>query len=466
MQSLSTTENLAILTWNIGEDAEKKLSIYTKDLEKIFSYKDSYSNEFSPIHLIICLQECNNYQKFNKLNINGYTKQKDTINIRSGLFGIIPNNFALNILYFVRNSDAKKYEIHCEPNWIGQCSSKSLSFFNTKYIQPVYVTDSNKNILFYIFNIHSVFDNIKKVNKSYKTIVDYVNKFTKNTRDTPVFIVGDFNTRSLDLEGNPPQCYKKNVELCTMDNNKTYCYFDNMDVNNIFNKLKTFENITTRSYKFGRIYPDKLIDEKCLSRGGGFSYNDPFNYPYYLHNIQPSQNNKQLPENNTQPSQNNTQLPENNTELINNIKTLIKTDYLNYLIYNNIIFEDYQEITPFFPPTYKIDPSTQIYSQKKGKEKGRLTGFPDRIIYESDDVLNCLYYNSLPWIGNDHLPVLGIFSLPNNNYYGGFAVGNRKSNKRKSNKRKSNKRKSNKRKSNKRKSNKRKLNNRKLNNRK
>ena len=357
-------ENLAILTWNIGKDSENKLLNYKNELN------EKLKENNNPKHLIICLQECNNNQKFNNLIINNY-KLIDTKTVKSGGLINFPNNFALNILYFIKDGYSNKYTIHCNNNNY-KCNKKSLSIKMTKYIQPIFIK-KNENILFYIFNIHSVFEDIKKVDKSYNTIIKYINEFTKNNSNKPIFIVGDFNTRSMDLEGEKPQCYKKSVCTCSdnkCSNDKTYCYFDNRSVINIFRKFYKFN-------KINKINTIKSNIDKCINiqKGGDIIDNN----------------------------------------LKEKLKNLIETDYLYYLMKNNKIFINYNEILIFFPPTYKICPDKlnenkykYKYTQKKLKN-GRLMGFPDRIIYKND--VKCLYYSSLPWFGNDHLPVLGIYLL-------------------------------------------------------
>ena len=78
------------------------------------------------------------------------------------------------------------------------------------------------------------------------------------------------------------------------------------------------------------------------------------------------------------------------------------TDLLNSL--KNKIFPNFFEYDINFNPTYKRNKKDGKYKLSK-KKYGRLPGYADRILIKSKYNITNYIYNSIPFYGNDHLPV-------------------------------------------------------------
>ncbi|CEF68435.1 Inositol polyphosphate-related phosphatase domain and Endonuclease/exonuclease/phosphatase domain-containing protein [Strongyloides ratti] len=66
-------------------------------------------------------------------------------------------------------------------------------------------------------------------------------------------------------------------------------------------------------------------------------------------------------------------------------------------------FEDFEEPSIFFMPTYKLKIGTNIY------ESTRVSSWCDRILYKGDNIQNLLYTSNTTINISDHLPVFGLF---------------------------------------------------------
>jgi len=104
------------------------------------------------------------------------------------------------------------------------------------------------------------------------------------------------------------------------------------------------------------------------------------------------------------------------------ITDLTDNDFIN--MNKNSIFNGYTEPEIRFLPTYKRDGNTGEFDLVKPPKKifghefaqdveraGRLPGYADRIFYRDDSKITCLNYGSFGVIGNDHLPIGGIFTI-------------------------------------------------------
>jgi hypothetical protein len=104
------------------------------------------------------------------------------------------------------------------------------------------------------------------------------------------------------------------------------------------------------------------------------------------------------------------------------ITTLTTKDFIK--LNQNEIFNGYTEPEIRFLPTYKRDenngkfdlikPPKTIFGYKSSQDEekaGRLPGYADRIFYRDNSKITCLNYGSFGVIGNDHLPIGGIFTI-------------------------------------------------------
>jgi len=104
------------------------------------------------------------------------------------------------------------------------------------------------------------------------------------------------------------------------------------------------------------------------------------------------------------------------------ITDLTENDFINRN--KDSIFNGYTEPEIRFLPTYKRDEQTGKFDLVKPPKKifghefaqdveraGRLPGYADRIFYRDDSKITCLNYGSFGVIGNDHLPIGGIFTI-------------------------------------------------------
>ena len=115
--------------------------------------------------------------------------------------------------------------------------------------------------------------------------------------------------------------------------------------------------------------------------------------------------------------------PQNPNPLITQLITTLTTqDYINKN--KNVMFNGYTEPEIRFLPTYKRNEETGIFDLVKPASKmltiqlsqneekaGRLPGYADRIFYRNSQKIKCLNYGSFGVLGNDHLPIGGIFTI-------------------------------------------------------
>jgi len=352
---MNKNDKIAVLTWNIGTHPESKLLAFDSLFIELNTQKPKY--------FFICLQECNFIQTLNKLinklKNNNYhyvdTKRK---------MSLPGTNFSIFILFFIRNQEKnEKYTISCKTDKFPYTCSKNLNKRITKHLQLYDIMLGDK-ILFHIGNIHSVFGNTQKIINSLIKVNDYIDK--RNLQE-PIILAGDINSRSIE-----DNCMRKNVLPCSSSSSNLYCQINGQSVNNLFTlynlKIKYKNSIPKECVK-------EINDEIQTQNGGSINYK-------------------------------------------NLIQNLVNRDFLNYILSKKLLLNGFKEHKIDFPPTYKIYPdklgeSNYRYIQSKGKN-GRLTGYPDRIIYKNTNSTNKIkpyLYKTFPMFGNDHLPVLCIFRI-------------------------------------------------------
>ena len=58
-----------------------------------------------------------------------------------------------------------------------------------------------------------------------------------------------------------------------------------------------------------------------------------------------------------------------------------------------------------FPPTYKYNKMSTTYNSK------RTPSWTDRILYKQDNIIKCLFYDTIDLYISDHKPLVGLFQI-------------------------------------------------------
>jgi len=459
---MEPNSKIAVFSWNVGKKADIILSNQINEITKKLEIH-------KPKYLFICLQECLNSEDFkiakNNNIFNTENSKYSFVSIKRKIsMPLVADDFSLVILFYVLDKEENdEYEITCEAERKGfpifPCDLNINKLVWTKHLQ-FYNIWKNKNLLFHIGNLHSEFGDTKPALNSLNIIDEYVNKRVAKFRDNPrpIILTGDFNSRSIP-DG---MCMEKDVAICSKDRKDiNYCKWNGSPVEDIFGLYNTFlKNHKENSKENPDISYKNDLNKTCADK------------------IESQRGGEQVSEPVPAPVSDSTMVE---FKYIQEVQNLVNNDFLNYVMDKNILFKEFNEHSINFPPTYKI--STEKfedqyhYRQQKGNKdegNGRLTGYPDRVIYKNpsssptqveSNTLEPVYYGALEMYGNDHLPVLGIFNIKNSAV---AQVGGSKSklSVRKSRNRKQRNRKSRNRKSRNRKSRNRKSRNRKSRNRK
>ena len=286
------------------------------------------------------------------------------------------NSFVIATIIFVRSS--KVMHARALPPY-KDCKSITKGFVCI----PIVINNKVVNII----NTHLPFNN---------DLQYFVNLFAKmlgvvSTEETTI-ILGDLNSRSLILD----ECYKKNVQY--------QCDMNDCNLATQIKKLHTLpidQTIKLPSTVRSIHLPDTKvcgIQKSTLQPG---VQNDIFER-FLKSMIQKDFLKLFLKRENTvATAQSQFMHITNDMELTKSLLELKRK------------LKCYCESKIDFFPTYKRDVASGVFSLSK-KEKGRLPGYADRVIYsDPSKMLQSNTYMSLAIRGNDHLPVLQRFSIKN-----------------------------------------------------
>ena len=87
-----------------------------------------------------------------------------------------------------------------------------------------------------------------------------------------------------------------------------------------------------------------------------------------------------------------------------------KIDILQRYDQMNIVKEMFKNVKLYeekieFPPTYKYNKMSTIYNGK------RTPSWTDRILYRRDNIIKCIFYDTVDLYISDHKPVVGLFQI-------------------------------------------------------
>lgn len=279
-------------------------------------------------------------------------------------------NFVISTMIFVR----KNKQMHVE--WGStkrNCRSYTKGWVNI-------VLTINRSFQLNIVNTHLPFsDNLKPFCDQLLEISKVVN-IHKNSNVSTI-LLGDINSRSLILE----DCYKKNVQFTN---------------NAMKTKVKQLEN---KPLQHTILLPRNVISNN----------NYRSSMICGLHNVQSLSFSKFLK---SMLQQDFLKILMSKNRTNNNFNKIFRhfTNDKNTIDLLNKVrkfLQIFNESRILFLPTYKRNPTTGQFSLSK-KDKGRLPGYADRILfYNPLNRLKSTGYTSIPITGNDHLPIVQRFML-------------------------------------------------------
>jgi hypothetical protein len=213
-----------------------------------------------------------------------------------------------------------------------------------------------------VYNVHMPFKSLKDTENFYSLL-----KKDYQVYDSPVFVVGDLNSRSLLTT----ECYSKNVQRCL--------------------SMQTAKQ--ERSLRQSNAYCTVVKYLESLSLDHTLSFSSTSKYPRFSKDDCTSWE-RVLPRHLTKG-----QLRD----------LLLQTDLI---LQSKTLFAEFQEAPILFLPTYKRNPTTGTFLLSK-KENGRLPGYADRVLFKESSRLSIVTrrYTSLPLTGNDHLPLFGLYTI-------------------------------------------------------